>query len=225
MAIQATGGNRSRLLDVLALLPASSTAIRDGHVVVVRGVSDGAYWQVMTSVFTHVEVLHIGFNMLALYFLGPMLEVVLGRARFLAVYLASGLVGSAAVMWFSDPNTPTLGASGAIFGLMGAIAVLALKVGGQAQSVLGWIGINLVLTFTLGNISWQGHLGGLLGGVVLGAAMIYAPRSHRSLVQWSVTGAVTLLAVVAIVVRAGVLSVAGVVLHTLRKTLWRTTAV
>ena len=144
---------------------------------VVRGVSDGAYWQVMTSVFTHVEVLHIGFNMLALYFLGPMLEVVLGRARFLAVYLVSGLVGSAAVMWFSDPNTPTLGASGAIFGLMGAIAVLALKVGGQAQSVLGWIGINLVLTFTLGGISWQGHLGGLLGGVVLGAAMVYAPRA------------------------------------------------
>ena len=60
---------------------------------------------------------------------------------------------------------------------------------------MGWIGINLVLTFTLSGISWQGHLGGLLGGVVLGAAMVHAPRSHRSLVQWSVTGAVRLVAV------------------------------
>jgi membrane associated rhomboid family serine protease len=202
-AILATGAGTSRIIDAFALLP-QTTSFRtaDGSVLTVTGVSDGAWWQVMTSVFTHVEVLHIGFNMLALYFLGPMLETVLGRARFLAVYLVSGLVGSAAVMWFSDPNGQTLGASGAIFGLMGAIAVLALKVGGQAQSVLGWIAINLVLTFTLGSISWQGHLGGLAGGVLLGAAMVYAPRPHRSLVQWTVTGAVTLVAVVAIVVRA-----------------------
>ena len=200
VAIQATGRGRSRLLDVFALLPQTARDARTGQVI--TGVSDGAYWQVMTSVFTHVEVLHIGFNMLALYFLGPILEQVLGRARFLAVYLVSGLAGSAAVMWFSAPNVQTLGASGAIFGLMGALAVLALKVGGQARSVFGWIGINLVLTFTLGGISWQGHLGGLAGGVVLGAAMIYAPRSHRSLVQWSVTGAVALLSVVAILVRA-----------------------
>ena len=75
----------------------------------------------------------------------------------------------------------------------------------QAQSVLGWIGINLVLTFTLSGISWQGHLGGLLGGVVLGAAMVHAPHSHRSLVQWSVTGAVAVLALAVVVVRAAVI--------------------
>ena len=206
VGILATGGSGSALLDTFALLPDSATTVRDGQVVLVEGVSDGSWWQVLTSVFTHVSVLHIGFNMMALYFLGPMLEAVLGRARFLAVYFVSGLVGSAAVMWFSEPFGQTIGASGAIFGLMGALAVLALKVGGQAQSVLGWIGINLVLTFTLSGISWQGHLGGLFGGIIMGAAMVYAPRRHRSLVQWTVTGVMLALAVLAIVVRAVQLS-------------------
>ena len=113
-----------------------------------------------------------------------MLETVLGRARFLAVYLVSGLVGSATVMVFSDPHSQTLGASGAIFGLMGALVVVALKVGGQVQTVCVWIGLNLVFTFTVSGISWQGHVGGLVGGVVLGAAMVYAPA------QTPVAGAV-----------------------------------
>jgi membrane associated rhomboid family serine protease len=203
LAILATGGRRSSVGDALALLPAPFV---NGPAGQIAGESGGAWWQVVTAVFTQVEVLHIGFNMLALYFLGPMLEAVLGRARFLAVYLVSGLVGSAAVMVFSAPNGQTLGASGAIFGLMGAIAVLAVKVGGQAQSVLGWIGVNLVLTFTLSGISWQGHLGGLLGGVLLGAAMVYAPRRRRSLVQWSAVGLVLALAVATIVVRAAYLA-------------------
>jgi len=191
LLILATGGVNSRLLDKLALLPQSaSRAYPDGTVAVVQGVSDGAWWQPLTSMFTHVEALHIGFNMLALFFLGPMLETVLGRARFLAVYFVSGLAGSAAVMLLSNPHGQTLGASGAIFGLMGALAVVALKVHGQVQSVLMWIGLNLVFTFTVSGISWQGHIGGLVAGVILGAAMVYAPREHRSLVQWGVTGLV-----------------------------------
>ncbi|SDS86355.1 Membrane associated serine protease, rhomboid family [Nocardioides scoriae] len=203
LAIAATGGGSSRLLDVLALLPRSATRMgTDGSLTLIRGVSDGAYWQLLTSAFTHVSLLHIGFNMLALYFLGPTLENVLGRVRFLALYLVSALAGSAAVMLFSSPNGQTLGASGAIFGLMGALAVIALKVQGQAQQVFVWIGLNLVITFTLPGISWQGHLGGLVGGAVIGAAMVYAPRSHRSLVQWSVTGLVLAAALVLIVARS-----------------------
>jgi membrane associated rhomboid family serine protease len=197
LAILATGGANSRLLDKLALLPESaSRQYPDGSIVLVRGVSDGAWWQLMTSAFTHVEVLHIGFNMLALYFLGPMLENVLGRARFLAVYLVSALSGSAAVMLFSDPHSQTLGASGAIFGLMGALAVMALKVRGQVQSVLTWIALNLVFTFTVSGISWQGHIGGLIGGAVVGTAMVYAPRRSRSVVQWGVTGVVLVISLV-----------------------------
>jgi membrane associated rhomboid family serine protease len=210
LAIAATGGRSSRLIDVLALLPDSAVRQRgDGTVELVRGVSDGAWWQLVTSMFTHVEVWHIGFNMLALWFLGPMLEVVLGRARFLAVYLASGLLGSAAVMLFSASHGQTLGASGAIFGIMGAVAVLALKVGGQAQSVLGWIGINLVLTFTLSGISWQGHLGGLLGGLLLGAAMVYPPKRQRRVVQWTSVVLVLVLALALTAVRAATLASAG----------------
>ncbi len=207
LAIQATGRGRSRLVDYLALLPDSAIGRGpDGLPVVIQGVADGAYWQLLTSGFTHVQLLHIGFNMLALYFLGPTLESVLGRARFLAVYLASLLGGSAAVMLFTAPNVPTLGASGAIFGLMGALAVLSLKVQGQAQQILMWIGINLVITFTIPGISWQGHLGGLVVGATLGAAMVYAPRQRRALVQWASVGGVVLVSLVAIVTRVAALA-------------------
>jgi membrane associated rhomboid family serine protease len=205
--VMATGERTSTVVNKLALLPSSSAyRLPDGSVTLVRGVDDGAWWQLVTSMFTHVEPLHIAFNMLALYFLGPMLETVLGRARFLAVYLVSGLVGSATVMVLSNPHSQTLGASGAIFGLMGALVVLALKVGGQAQTVFVWIGLNMVLTFTVSGISWQGHVGGLVGGLVLGAAMVYAPRSHRSLVQWSVTAAVLVLSLVVVGLRCLALS-------------------
>ena len=194
LAITATGGNGSRLVDLLALLPDSAARqLENGQVVVVRGVDDGAWWQLVTSMFTHVAPIHLGFNMLALYFLGPMLEAVLGRARFVALYLVSGLVGSAAVMLLSNPHGQTVGASGAIFGLMGALAVVATKVGGQLQPILLWLGLNLVFTFTVPGISWQGHLGGLIGGAVLGAAMVYAPRRHRALVQWSAVAVVLVL--------------------------------
>jgi membrane associated rhomboid family serine protease len=195
LAIAVTGGSSSRLVDTLALLPDSAARqLENGQVTVVRGVDDGAWWQLVTSMFTHVEPLHIGFNMLALYFLGPMLETVLGRARFVALYLVSGLCGSAAVVLLSDPNSQTVGASGAIFGLMGALAVVATKVGGQLQPILVWLGLNLVFTFTVAGISWQGHLGGLVGGAVLGAAMVYAPRRNRSLLQWSAVAVVLVLA-------------------------------
>ena len=141
--------------------------------------------------------------MLALYFLGPMLENVLGRARFLALYLVSGLAGSAAVMLLSDPHSQTLGASGAIFGLMGALAVVALKVrrpgadGADLDRAATWC-----FTFTVGGISWQGHLGGLVGGALVGAAMVYAPRQHRALVQWTATGLVLVVSLALIVARA-----------------------
>jgi membrane associated rhomboid family serine protease len=206
LLISATGGAGSALVDKLALLPQSAyRRMPDGTVTLVQGVDGGAWWQLMTSVFTHVELLHIGFNMLALYFLGPGLETVLGRWRFLALYLVSGLCGSAAVMLFADPHSQTLGASGAIFGLMGALVVLAFKVGGNLQTVLMWLGLNLVFTFTAGGISWQGHVGGLVGGLVLGTAIAYAPRSHRSAVQWTSTVAVAVIALVLVAVRVSVL--------------------
>lgn len=206
LLVQATS-RTDRVVDTLALLPDSSDRrLSDGSIVNVRGVDDGAVWQILTSAFTHVQPLHIGFNMLALYFLGPMLENVLGRTRFLALYLVSGIAGSAAVMLLSNANGQTLGASGCIFGLMGALAVIALKVRGQVQQIMVWIGLNLVFTFTVGGISWQGHIGGLVGGALLGAAMAYAPRQHRALLQWTATAAVLVVSLGLIALRALTLS-------------------
>jgi membrane associated rhomboid family serine protease len=157
--------------------------------------------------FTHIEIWHIGFNMLALWTLGPQLELAIGRARFVALYFLSGLAGSATVLWFSAPNSQTLGASGAIFGLMGALLVVAIKVHGDVRGIATWIGINFVVTLLLVRlISWQGHLGGFVGGLLLGAAVVYAPRQNRT--RWQVSGLVlvAVAVVVATVTRVAVLA-------------------
>jgi membrane associated rhomboid family serine protease len=205
LGVLATGDSGGgSLVDKLALLPQTTTfRFQDGSVQLIEGVSGGAYWQLVTSMFLHEQVLHIGFNMLALWFLGPQLEMVLGRARFLALYLVSGLTGAAAVMWFSGAHTQTLGASGAIFGLMGALVVVAMKVGADFRQILMWIGLNLVFTFYAGaNISWQGHVGGLLGGAVLAGVIVYAPKQNREALQWAGVTLVALVTLAAIVARA-----------------------
>jgi membrane associated rhomboid family serine protease len=208
VSITAGGGARSALVDKLALLPQTTLyGNRDGTTSLVEGVSGGAYWQLATSAFSHVEVWHIGFNMLALYFLGPQLEMILGRGRFLAVYLLSGLAASTAVMWLSNEHGQTLGASGAIFGLMGALLVVGLKVRANVQQLLFWIGLNVVFTVTASSfISWQGHFGGLVGGALLAALVVYAPRRRRAAFQWSAMGAFALLCVVLVAVRVAALA-------------------
>jgi membrane associated rhomboid family serine protease len=218
VAILLTGGYGSRLGYLFALLPlgqcasisepgsyypnagqAVCTAINDGTWI--PGVAQGAYWQLLTGAFTHVEVWHIGFNMLALWFLGPGLERVLGRGRFLAVYLISALAGSTAVLWLSDPGTQTVGASGAIFGLLGSLLVIAYKVHGDVRNVLIWLGINVAYTFLGNGISWQGHMGGLVAGALTAAIIVYAPRTNRVRVQWLGLAGVALLMLALIVVR------------------------
>jgi membrane associated rhomboid family serine protease len=208
VSITASGGATSTLVDKLALLPQTTLyGNRDGTTSLVEGVSGGAYWQVATSAFSHVEVWHIGFNMLALYFLGPQLEMVLGRARFLAVYLLSALAASTAVMWLSHQHGQTLGASGAIFGLMGALLVVALKIGANVQQLLFWIGLNVVFTLTASSfISWQGHFGGLVGGALLAALVVHAPRRHRAAFQWSSMAVFAVVCVALVVVRASILA-------------------
>ena len=172
------------LVDRLSISP-QAHLVRTGpdSAQLVDGVSMGAWWQVITSGFAHVEPLHIGMNMLALYFLGPPLESVLGRVRFLAVYAVSLICGSAGVMLFSDTHTPVLGASGAIFGLLGAMIVIAVKIRGDVRTIVMWLVLNLLITFTVPNISWQGHLGGLAGGALVTVAIVYAPRARRASVH------------------------------------------
>lgn len=169
----------------------------------VPGVADGAIWQLVTSMFLQVQILHFAFNMLALYVLGPQLETVLGRARFLALYLLAGLTGSAFVYWLTGVSTPTLGASGAIFGLMAALLVIAHRIGADYQQILMWIGLNVVITVIgAGYISWQGHLGGFVGGLVVSGILAYAPRgTHRTLVQVAGMSALGVAVVAAIALR------------------------
>lgn len=170
------------------------------------GAADGAPWQLLTNAFSHVEIWHIAGNMIVLWVIGPQLEAVLGRLRFLAVYLISALSGSALVIWAAAPDTVTLGASGAIFGLLGALLIVSLKVGGDVRGVATWIGISVVFTFVAPfAISWQGHLGGLAGGLATTAAIVYAPKQRRGLVQAVAVGAITVALAGAIAVRLATL--------------------
>lgn len=163
-----------------------------------NGVDGGAWWQLVTATFTHVEIMHIAFNMFALFILGPQLEALMGRARFLATYLIAGLGGSVAVLWLENPYGLTVGASGSIFGLMAALLVVVHQRGGNPQHIVMWVGINLVITFTSNGISWQGHLGGFLVGGLIAAIVAYAPRgagtsgpASRARLQYAGMAAIT----------------------------------
>jgi membrane associated rhomboid family serine protease len=216
LAIVATGGGGSRLTDLLALTPRGLCRIPgDGYYAFPDslcavnggafspGVSDGAWWQLLTSAFTHVQVWHVALNLLALAVLGPATEQILGRARFLAVYLVAALGGSVVVMWFSDEFVSTLGASGAIYGLLGALLVTFTKARRDTQ----WIAQNVMLGVVISvvgwrYISWQGHLGGFLAGAAAAAIVAYAPKRHRTLVQWVGLAVLTAVLLAAAVVRA-----------------------
>jgi membrane associated rhomboid family serine protease len=208
LLILVTGGASSPLVDRLSLLPEGGLfRFPDGTVQTVDGVANGAVWQLVTSMFTHVHLWHIGFNMLALWFLGPPIEAAIGRLRFVALYLFSGLVGSAFVYWLTPIHTSTAGASGAIFGLMGALLVMARKIRADLSQLMIWIGINFVITFVgSAYISWQGHLGGFLGGALIAAILVYSPRAQRPLWQTVGLGVLGVLIVVSLVARTLVLS-------------------
>ncbi len=151
------------------------------------------YYRLVTSMFLHQSLIHIGFNMLVLWLLGPQLESVLGHVRFAVLYLVAGLGGSVASLIFSQPYvqvspgqyaaTSSLGASGAIFGLMGAYLVVGRALRMDVSQVFGLIVLNLVLGFVIPNTDWRAHVGGLVVGALVGAVFAYAPVRHRVLIQ------------------------------------------
>jgi membrane associated rhomboid family serine protease len=142
-------------------------------------------WRALTSVFLHSTslIFHVLLNMYTLWIFGRLLEPMLGRARFLALYLISGLAGSVGVVVFAAPNAQVLGASGAIFGLMGAFVVIQRRLGGNMTQLYILLAVNLAIGFIPGaNISWQAHLGGLIGGALVGLILLETrPRSRRGL--------------------------------------------
>ncbi|WP_171055410.1 MULTISPECIES: rhomboid family intramembrane serine protease [unclassified Nonomuraea] len=159
------------------------------------------YHRLITAAFVHSGVFHILFNCWALYVIGPYLERAFGHARFVAIYLISALGGSALGLWVDPINQPTVGASGAIFGLFGAVFVVGRKLSMDVRGIAVLIVINLVITFVFPNISWTGHIGGLITGALLAGALAYAPKNNRTLWQVLAIGGALILLAVLIVVR------------------------
>jgi membrane associated rhomboid family serine protease len=179
-----------------------------------HGVGAGEWYRLITSAFLPPAVtggsgglgfmglLDIALNMYALIIVGPALEQVLGRWRFAGVYLLSALGGSVMYYYVAPQNVLALGASGAIFGLFGAWFVMARRMGADSRGITMLIGFNLVISFAFrGTIAWQAHVGGLLTGLLVTAAYVYAPRKNRTVLQVAATVVILAVAIVAVMLR------------------------
>ncbi|CAN5135933.1 rhomboid family intramembrane serine protease [soil metagenome] len=188
-----SGGDR--LLDLGALQPLF--------------VADGQYWRMLTAMFLHAGVLHIALNMYGIYLFGSLIESAFGTARFLLIYFVSGLMASVTSFTFSDPRSLSVGASGALFGLLGAWVVYNYRrrssplASANLQWALMLLGINLVLGFSIARIDNFAHLGGLVAGAACGAlAEGFGPPNVRRLVQTSGFVGLILLGIVLTVYRS-----------------------
>ncbi len=161
-------------------------------------------WRLLTAALVHGSLLHVGLNMLALWMIGRSLEPLLGRWRFLSLYVLSALGGSVAVALLSF-LTPVVGASGAIFGLFGALLVIGRHIGANIAGIAIVLGVNLVIGFVPGfNVSWQAHIGGLLVGLLVGFIFTRtrAPRQRGLQIALLVAVAVVLIALLLVPVVA-----------------------
>jgi membrane associated rhomboid family serine protease len=157
---------------------------------------NGGWWRLVTTMFLHANVLHIGFNMLALYLIGTPVEQYLGRARYIGLYFVSGLAGSAGAL-LQTPGI-TVGASGAIFGILGAMLILEWQITGRlAGQAMTWIAINLAISFGFAGISWGGHIGGLIGGILVTLAYAHWRGGRAQYGQLGLGGVLGLVIVAA----------------------------
>jgi len=159
-------------------------------------VDHGDWWRLITAAFLHASIIHIGFNMFALWVIGAPVEHYLGRVRFLGLYLVAGLAGSAGAL-LQAPLAVTVGASGAIFGILGAMLILEWqatgRLGGNAMTM---IVINLAISFAIPGISWGGHVGGLIGGILAMFAFAHWGRGgHAAYGRLGLTGVAGLVLV------------------------------
>jgi len=158
-------------------------------------VADGQWWRLITSAFLHASILHIGLNMLALWWLGSIVEQLLGHTRYLALYFVAGLAGAAGAL-LATPLQPTVGASGAIYGILGALLILEwLQTGTFAGPALTLIVINLAFSFTASGISWGGHVGGLVAGIAGTLAFWQARKLRQPWLGWAALVAIGALSV------------------------------
>jgi len=187
------GGSTGMLVDMGALVPAYVAVKHE-------------YWRLFTAMWLHGGLLHVAFNMYALYIGGSYLEMIAGKGKYLAIYLIAGVAGNVAVYLLAAPISVTIGASTAIFGVFGALFTFSLHnrdsaVGRALKSMGSVILINLVITFVVPGISWQGHVGGLIGGVLAVEALTWFGRRDLR-APWGARDVALLAAVVAIMVVA-----------------------
>jgi membrane associated rhomboid family serine protease len=159
-------------------------------------VATGGWYRLVTAMFLHASIVHIGFNMVALYFIGTPVEQYLGKVRYVGLYFVSGLAGSAGAL-LSAPHTPSLGASGAVFGVLGSMMIIEWQITGRlAGQAMTWIVINLVISFSVPGISWGAHVGGLIGGILI--TLGYAHWSDRGRAQYGQLGLGGVLVLIAV---------------------------
>jgi membrane associated rhomboid family serine protease len=172
-------------------------------------VKHGDWWRLITAAFLHANLIHIGFNMFALWVIGGPVEHFLGRARYLGLYFAAGLAGSAGAL-LQAPFAPTVGASGAIFGILGALLILEYQATGRlAGQAMTLIAINLIFSFSFSGISWGGHVGGLIGGILATLAFARWGRGHAAYGRLGLGGVLGLVAIAVGSVAVAYLKVRG----------------
>ena len=156
-------------------------------------------WRLLTYMLVHGSFIHVGLNLLSVWMIGRVLEPMLGRWRFIALYLVSGLGGAVAVAFLAFGST-VVGASGALFGMLGALLVIGRTLGGDVRGILIILGINLVVGFLLRAISWEAHIGGLIAGLLVGWVFSTTRRADQSRRQLILLGVivVALLALLAV---------------------------
>jgi membrane associated rhomboid family serine protease len=163
-------------------------------------------WRMFTSLFAHESILHVGLNMYSLWLVGPALESILGRVRFIALYLLAGFGGSVGVLLLAPANQAVIGASGAIFGLFGAYFLIARRLGGNTTFFLIVIVANLVYGFVPGTgVAWQAHVGGLVVGGLIGLVYLEIRQRRRRWMQVLLVAAILVVLVLATIVKASLL--------------------
>lgn len=159
-------------------------------------IAAGEWWRLATAPFVHSGLAHLGVNMLALWILGGIVEPLLGRLRYATVYLTSALGGAVVSYGLTNPGVVSVGASGAVFGLLGATLVVLVKLRRDVTGILVLLGINVAVGFVFPFIDWRAHFGGFVVGLVVTGAFVYPPQRLRASVGWGATALV--LAVLAV---------------------------
>jgi membrane associated rhomboid family serine protease len=167
-------------------------------------------WRMITSMFIHspitggnvTAIFHLLLNMYTLFIFGPLIERMVGRWRFLALYMIAGFGGSVGVDLLAGPTTAVLGASGAIFGLMGAFFVINRHLGGSSAQIIVLVVLNLAIGFFLPGIAWQAHLGGLIAGGLVGLVYVRTRNRNQRGIQVLLVAAVAVGLIVVTAIRA-----------------------